>query len=107
MYGLVSTALIVLCVLYVFMRSEPLISRALAIAERRAETYRSAILKPGIEDEEPMPRDFIDWAMNESTEWAKDAMLARMRELYSKFHDWEKVRIALANEIAINEVTTV
>lgn len=98
MYGLVSTAIIVGCALYLFHKLEPLISRALSIAEQNAETRRQDVLKPLQLQEEPMPRDFVEWAMNESTEWAREDKLTRMRELYGRLKNWEKVRMALMHE---------
>lgn len=97
MYGLLSTVLIVGSVLLLFWRLEPLISRALSIAEKRADIYRAEVLKP-TREVLPMPRDFVEWAMNESSEWAREDKLQRMRELHDKLGDWEKVRVALMHE---------
>lgn len=99
MYGTLSTFFVLAAVIYLYQRMEPRLDRALDIAAERVGVYRQATVKPAIQ-EEPMPKDFVEWAMNESETWAQEAKLARMRELYDKFNDWEKVRQALMAEEA-------
>ena len=99
MYGTLSTFFILAAVVYLYQRLEPRLDRALDIASEKVGVLRQAALKPALV-EEPMPKDFVEWAMNESESWAQEQKLARMRELYDKFHDWEKVRTALMAEEA-------
>lgn len=92
-------------VLYIWNDAKPLLQRRLAVAEIRAsieqqrvDVERLASVKPAFADEDPMPGDFVQWAMQESSEWAREDKLARMRELYARLKDWEKVRRALMQE---------
>jgi hypothetical protein len=112
MIPVVVTLLIVGAVLWVWHDARPLLQRRVVIAEVRASTEgervaidrervaveRLAALKPAVTDEDPMPQEFVDWAMQESSDWAREDKLARMRELYARLKDWNKVRVALMAE---------
>lgn len=96
---------IIATVIFIWLRIEPRVDRTLSLSERklkieerRVEIEHIATVKPAIRDDDPMPQDMAEWAMNESTEWAQDDMLKRMRELYDRLHDWPKVRAALMHE---------
>lgn len=92
-------------VVFVWFEAKPLLQRRLVISEMRAgfeaqrvENERLAALKPSLKDDDPMPQEFVEWAMQESSEWAREDKLARMRELYDRLRDWEKVRRAMMAE---------
>lgn len=102
---MIPTLVVCAVVLLIWLEAKPLLQRRLAVTEKlasleaqRVENERLAIVKPAAKDEDPMPQDMIDWAMAESFDWARDGKLARMRELYGNFHDWEKVRHAMMAE---------
>lgn len=105
MISLVIAVLVIAAVLHIWNDARPLVQRRIAIAElsasteqQRVENERLAIIKPPMKDDDPMPQDFVQWAMQESSEWAREDKLTRMRELYARLHDWEKVRRALMSE---------
>jgi hypothetical protein len=105
MISLAVTLVIVAAVLYIWTDARPLIQRRITVSEIRAsieqqrvDTERIATVKPAVTDDDPMPREFVDWAMQESSEWAREDKLARMRELHSRLQNWEKVRRALMAE---------
>ena len=93
--------------------AKPLLQRKVSLAERRVmveenrvEVERQALLRPPIKDEDPMPADFVTWAMQESSEWAREDKLTRMRELHQRLGDWNKVRQALMAEEDISLKST-
>ena len=103
--ALAVTLVIVGAVLLLWRDMKPLLLRRVAIAELRASienervaVERLAITKPVLKDADPMPQEFIEWAMQEASEWAREDMLTRMRELYARLGDWKKVRTALMAE---------
>lgn len=102
MYALLSSLVFAAVVAFLWWRMEPRIDRLLAIGERRVQVQRDAVMLPVPEDEVPMPRDLVEWAMQEEMEWAQRDMLMTMRELYAKHKDWEKVRQAMMQIIAAN-----
>lgn len=113
MIALLIALLVVALVLRLWTDILPLLQKAVLIAERtaslevaRVEIERLAATKPAISDEDPMPREFVEWAMQESSEWAREDKLARMRELYARLHDWPKVRNALMAEDDANIKST-
>jgi hypothetical protein len=91
MFTFLSVLVIAGTAIYIWSRVEPRLDRVL---ELRAKE----ILKPMLEDEEPLPAGFVEWAQNESTEWARDDKLKRMRELYGRLKNWDKVRTVLMAE---------
>lgn len=102
MFELIASLVFAGVVLYLWRDARPLIERVLAISERRVQTERDAVILPTQLDEVPMPRDLVEWAMQEEMEWAQRDMLQTMRELYTKHGDWEKVRQAMMQIIAAN-----
>jgi hypothetical protein len=120
MVALSVTLLIVGVVLYIWLDAKPLVQRRVAVAELHAETEqervliegkrveveRQAALKPPVRDDDPMPQEFVEWAMQESSEWAREDKLARMRELYQRLQSWPKVRTALMAEDNANIKST-
>ena len=105
MIALTSVALLCFTVLFIWRSAQPLLQKKLAQdAERialervRVENEKLSLLKPAITDDDPMPQDMIEWAMQETFDWARDDKIARMRELYGKLHDWKKVRSVLMAE---------
>jgi hypothetical protein len=103
--ALAVTLVIVVAVYLLWRDAKPLLLRRVAIAEKRASIEdervaieRLALIKPVVKDEDPMPPEFVQWAMQEASEWAREDMLTRMRELYARLGDWQKVRSALMAE---------
>lgn len=92
-------------VVFIWLEAKPLLKRRLIVTERladleiqRVDNERLALLKPSVRDADPMPQDMIEWAMQESFDWAREDKLARMNELYGKLKNWGKVRNALMAE---------
>jgi hypothetical protein len=104
----VSFSVVWLCLtlVYIWREAKPLIVRKLVISETRAESERLAIVRPSVKDDDPMPQDMIDWAMSENSDWARDDKIARMRELYVKLGNWEKVRRAMMAEEEVSLKST-
>lgn len=92
--------------LYVFRALLPRLDKALILREEEIDVKRTEATKPVFEDRDPMPRFMVEWAMNESSEWAREDKLRRMRELYGKLGNWDKVKLALAYEEEVAEKTT-
>lgn len=105
MIDLVPAILFAAVLLFIVQKAEPHVARALSLAERRlaveerrVDVERIATVKPPLTDDDPMPKDMVEWALNETSPWAQEDMIKRMRELYDRLHDWEKVRNVLMQE---------
>lgn len=83
--------------LYLWHQAKPLLQKRLDLMNAALEIAMNPVVPP-IRDDDPMPQEFVEWAMQESSEWAREDKLVRMKELYNRLQSWPKVRNALMAE---------
>lgn len=87
----------IVAIALLWREAKPLLQRRLDLLNMALEVSMNPAV-PAIKDNDPMPQEFVEWAMQESSEWAREDKLTKMRELYQRLKSWPKVRNALMAE---------
>jgi hypothetical protein len=79
-----------ICALFgaLWWRAEPLLSRLVGVAEKKAERPKLAVRKP-------MPAHLQMIANQESEKWARDEKERLFNEMYEETGDWDQVGMAV------------
>ena len=96
-------ASVILCLAFLVvagLRAERLLARVLDLIERRVPA-------PQEHKSDPLPPDLLQYAAGFDAEWARNDVLDRCYELYSKYDNWDRVRMALAvtEQVQIQETS--
>lgn len=91
-----STALVCLLVLALFVRATPLLDRLVAIREGEL-AFKS---RPAPRQEQvSLPDDLYQLAQSYEDTWAREDAMKAMREMYAELGSWDRVRVNFAMHV--------
>lgn len=95
MFTFLSVLAVLGFMLYAGRSLKPAGQRLLQIGERYVQLAEKEAERPSMQKAEPMPPDLIQVCYSYDDQWARDEVMDRAYELYSKLQSWDRVRMAL------------